>query len=64
MTYFNYATYHFMCHVIGTISEIRIWVDPSTGYGIAFRDGRDWDIYNLNEFLMLAANRGCEIKCY
>ena len=44
MTYFNYATYHFLCYVIGTISEIRIWVDSSTGYGIAFRDGKDWDI--------------------
>ena len=60
----HYVVYSFLCHVIGPVSSIRIWIDNETGYGVGLRDGQECDIYDVPGFLMLASNRGCEIKPY
>lgn len=58
--------YYFACSVIGPVSTIRIYTKSGyPGYGVAVRDnGEVFDIYNLADFLDLAAVRGCEIKAY
>lgn len=58
--------YYFACSVIGPDSTIYIYTKSGyPGYGVAVRDtGEVFDIYDIPDFLNLAAVLGCEIKTY
>ena len=66
MTITKSERFHFTCFVIGPVSSIRIFTKSAyPDYGYALReDNHEFDIYNLADFLALAAARGCEIKTY
>lgn len=66
MTITKSERFHFTCFVIGSVTRIRIFTKATyPNYGYALReDGYEFDIYDLAEFLTIAAVRGCEIKTY
>lgn len=65
MIFNHYSSYKFKCYVIGTIAEIKIFYNRKEDLALGIRnDGSEFDIENINNFLIMASNRGCDIKPY